>query len=158
MKVIFLQDVPNVAKAGEAREVADGYGRNYLIPKKLAVPASPRGLEAVKAELEKRARTEARTETEMRELAARLEGKELTIVAKTGGKERLYGSITAADIADELEKSGLVVDRRKIEVADSIRQLGTYDVAVKLAKDISANIKVTVAEEETGDQRKTATP
>ena len=146
MKVIFLQDVPSVARAGEVKEVSDGYGRNYLIPKKLAALAKPESLNAVAAKLAAQARVEAKTEAELAEMAKQLDGKEVTLSAKTGGKDRLYGSITAADIAAELEKTtGITVDKRKIE-AESIRQIGTHEVGIRLTKDLVPRIKVTVTE------------
>ncbi len=145
MKVVFLQDVPRVAKAGEIKEVADGYARNFLIPKKLALLARPQAI----SQLETRGRTEAREDTELTALAQQIEGKEVNIKAKAGAKDRLYGSITSADIAAELSKStGLVIDKRKIELEEPIRHLGSYEVAIRLAKDIVPRIRVSVTEEE----------
>jgi large subunit ribosomal protein L9 len=144
MKVIFLQDVPNVAKAGETKEVANGYGRNFLIPRKLALPA---GSSATRL-IESQRRTKTQAEDEVIKLAQHVEGKEIILKAKVGAKERLYGSITGADIAAELQTSaGLAVDKRKIELAEPIRQLGSYEVAIRLAKDVIPKIKVTVTEE-----------
>ncbi len=149
MKVIFLQDVPRVAKAGEVKEVADGYGRNFLIPQKLAVIADPSTLNTLKAQIKKEASSQAQTEEEMTDLAHQLDGKEITLKAKAGAKEQLYGSITSADIAAELQNNGLVVDKRKIEIAEPIRQLGSHEVAIRLTKDAIPKIKVIVIEEET---------
>jgi len=147
MKVVFLQDVPNVGRAGETKEVADGYGRNFLIPKKLAVLADKAATKA----LERQRRTEVKAETEMTEIAQQLEGKEIILKAQTGAQEKLYGSITHADIADELQNTtGIVVDKKKIELDEPIRQLGSYEVTIKLAKDISAKITVMVVEKEKG--------
>lgn len=149
MKVIFLEDVPNVGNAGQIKEVADGYGRNYLIPRKLAAPARPQDIKDVEAQIKARARQAARTEVEMKALAEILEGKEITLKARAGAQERLYGSITAADISAGLE-TGLkaTVDKRKIELAEPIHQLGTYDVPIRLGKDILATVKVTVISDE----------
>ncbi len=147
MKVIFLQDVPNVARAGEVKEVANGYGRNFLIPRKLALLAKAESINTIKAKLEVKARSQAQTEAELVEMASQLEGREVFLEARKGGKDRLYGSITTADIAVELEKTtGLVVDKRKIELDESIRQIGSYEVAIRLTKDIVPKIKVTVTE------------
>ena len=147
MKVIFLQDVPSVARAGEVKEVADGYGRNFLIPQKLASPASSEAINMVGAQLEVRARGQARTEAELLEMADHLNGREIIFQARVGGKDRLFGSITAADIAAELKKATrFTVDKRKIELEESIRQVGSYEVAIRLAKDIVPKIKVTVSE------------
>lgn len=150
MKVIFLEDVPNVARAGEVKEVTNGYGRNYLIPRKLAVLATYESINAIKVKLESRVHDEAKTETELLEMAESLDGREIFIEARSGGKERLYGSITAVDIATELEKStGLAVDKRKIKLDEPIHQLGSYEVGIKLAKDIVPSIKVTIIEKST---------
>ncbi len=148
MKVIFLQDVPNVAGAGEVKDVADGYGRNFLIPKNLAMLANSSAVNVLEAQSKARARVQAQTESELTELAQQLEGKEIILKARVGAKERLYGSITTADIAEGINSAeGLVVDKRKIELAESIRKLGSYEVAIRLAKDIVPKIKVTVAVE-----------
>ena len=145
MRVVFLQDVPRVAKAGEIKEVADGYARNFLIPRKLALLARPQAI----SQLETRGRTEAKEDTELTALAQQIEGKEVNIKAKAGAKDRLYGSITSADIAAELESTaGLAIDKRKIDLAEPIRQLGSYEIAIKLAHDIIPKIKVTVIEGE----------
>ena len=142
MKVIFLQDVANVARAGDIKQVADGYARNFLIPQKLAVIAKPGAATMVTAR-------QAKIATELADLASKLDGLELSFKARAGSKDRLYGAITPADIAAELNKTAeLVVDKRKIELAQPIRQLGSYEVAVKLAKDITPKIKVVVSEEE----------
>ena len=137
MKVIFLQDVPNVARAGEIKEVASGYGRNFLIPKKLAVLANSPAVSTIEAQLKIKAGSQVQTEAELVEQAHHLDGKEIVLEARVGAKDRLYGSITSADIAAELQNStGVVVDKRKLELAEPIRQLGSYEVAIRLAKDI----------------------
>ena len=147
MKVIFLQDVPNVGRAGEIKEVANGYGRNFLIPRKLALLAGSGAINTVEAQLEVKARNQAQTEAELLELANHLDGREVILEARIGAKDRLYGSITAADIAVELESTtGLIIDKRKIELDKAIHQLGSYEVAIRLAKDIVPKITVTVSE------------
>ncbi len=147
MKVVFLHDVPNVARAGETKEIADGYGRNFLIPKKLAVLADKASTKA----LERQRRIEVRIEADMAEIAQQLAGKEVILKAQTGAQDKLYGSITHADIADELQNAtGIAIDKRKIELAEPIRQLGSHEVTIKLAKDITTTITVTVVEKEKG--------
>jgi large subunit ribosomal protein L9 len=147
MKVIFLQDVAGIGKSGEIKEIADGYARNFLIPRKLAGLAKSDALNAMAVKVAAKARREAKTEAELTEMAKQLEGKEIFLQAKTGGKDRLYGSITAADIATELEKvTGFIVDKRKVEVGESIRQTGTHEVTVRLTKDLVPKVKVTVTE------------
>ena len=149
MKVIFLEDVPRVAKAGEIKEVNDGYGRNFLIPQNLAVAASPSALSMVEGQMKRRARIQAQTEAEYAEMAKQLDGKEITLKARVGAKERLYGSVTSADIAEEIQNSmGLVVDKRKIELAEPIHQVGRYEMEIRLAKDIVSHIVVNVVAEE----------
>jgi len=145
MKVVFLHNVPNVAQAGESKDVADGYARNFLIPKKLAVLAD----KASNSVVEKQRRIDAKIEAGMAEIAQQLDGKEITLEAHTGAQEKLYGSITHADIADEIQNSlGVTIDKRKIELDEPIRQLGSHEVSIKLAKEISTKITVTVVEKE----------
>ncbi len=149
MKVVFLKDVSNIAKAGDVKEVADGYGRNFLIPKKLAALVNPGAASQIEAQLRAEAKKQGQIEAEIAQVASQLEGKEVILKAKVGAKDRLFGSITSADIASELEKtSSVIVDRRKIELDEPIRRLGSFSLAIKLAKDIIPKIKVTVVEEE----------
>ena len=146
MKVVFIKDVPKVAAAGEVKEVADGYGRNFLIPRKLAMLFNPAAASMLEAQRGK----EARTEAESVEMANQLEGQEIILKARAGAKERLHGAITSADIVAELQNStGIAVDKRKVELDEPIHQLGSYEVAIRLGKDIVPKIKVTVTEEET---------
>jgi len=146
MRVIFLQDVPNVATAGEVKEVADGYGRNFLIPRKLALLADSQSI----SQLETKDKVKDQIKAELIELAHQLEGEEVSLKARAGAKDRIYGSITSADIASKLnDATGLVIDKRKIELDEPIRQLGSYEVGIKLAKDIIPKIRVTVTEAET---------
>jgi len=149
MKVIFLQDVPGVAKAGEIREVASGYGRNFLIPHKLAMLANSPAVNLVAAQRRIIAQQQAESQSGLAELASQLEGREVFLKAQAGAKDRLYGSITNADIAAELTSAtGLVIDKKKIELDKPISKLGSYEVTIRLAQDQTPKIKVTVTEEE----------
>jgi large subunit ribosomal protein L9 len=149
MKVIFLEDVANIAKVGDIKEVADGYGRNFLIPKNLAALVSPETTARLEAQRKSQAKKQSQTETELADMAKQIEGKEVVLKAKVGAKDRLYGSITNADIAAELERAtGVAIDKRKIELGEPIRELGSFDIAVKLGKDVIPKIKVIVSEEE----------
>ena len=151
MKVVFLEDVSNVAQAGDIKEVADGYARNFLIPKNLAVLANRAATEALEKQKKAKERSEAQMQAEMVELASQLEGKEVTLKARAGSEDKLFGSITSADIASELQNvTGSVIDKKKIELEEPIRHLGSYEVTIKLAKDVTANINVIVTKEETG--------
>jgi len=151
MKVVFLEDVLNIAKAGDVKEVADGYGRNFLIPKKLAALVRPEITSRLEAQRREQTKKQENMEAELARMADQLEGKEIILKAKAGAKERLYGRVTSADIAAALERTtGITVDKRKIELAEPIRELGSFDVAIRLAKDVIPKMKVTVGEEEAG--------
>ncbi|MDD5590790.1 MAG: 50S ribosomal protein L9 [Dehalococcoidales bacterium] len=152
MKVIFLEDVPRVARSGDIKEVADGYARNFLIPKKLALVADAAAIKLAEARCRAKARQQAETEAELQELARQIDGKEITLKARVGSKDRLYGSITSADIAVEMEKNeGIVIDKRKIDLEENIHQLGSYEITVRLGKEITPKIKVNVIEEKIED-------
>ena len=143
MKVIFAIDVRGVAKAGDTKEVSDGYARNFLIPNKLALPASGSVASTIETRLEARARGQAKNMTELMRTAAALNGKRITIEARAGAKYRLYGAITSADIATGIEEAtGYAVDKRKIELGKPIHHLGSQEVSIKLGKEIAATIKV----------------
>jgi large subunit ribosomal protein L9 len=130
------------------REVSDGYGRNFLIPRGLVMLAKSGAIKTAEVKLAARDRAQAQTEAELGEIAAHLDGVEVILTARAGTKDRLYGSITAADIAAGLESStGLVIDKRKIELDESIRQVGSYEVPIRLSKDIVPRIKVTVSDQ-----------
>jgi large subunit ribosomal protein L9 len=151
VKVIFIEDVSNVARAGQTRVVADGYARNYLFPRKLAVLADSRAAASVEAHLKKVAKRRAIEEAEMAELAKLINGTEITIKAKVGESERLYGSVTGADIAGELgRKIGREVDKRKVDLAEPVRQVGVYDVTIRFTHEIAAVVVVTVMSDEEG--------
>ena len=148
MKVVFLEDVPNVAKAGDIKEVADGYSRNYLIPRKLAVPATSSELKKVEVLRATGARREAKTEKEAEAFAKTLQDITVVIRMRAGTKDKLYGSVTSADIAREIKKlTKQDVDKRKIELPEPIRELGIYEVSVKLSKDVTATVNVVVEQE-----------
>jgi len=145
MKVVFLQDVLNVAQAGEVKNVKNGYARNYLLPKQLAALATPRELE--RADAIKRAAQERRLkeEQDMKALAERLEGTTITLKANAGPMGRLYGAVTTAMIAQEL--STLMerdFDRRDVLLEEPIHELGSYQVNLRLQPQHSATVTVVV--------------
>jgi large subunit ribosomal protein L9 len=151
MKVVFLEDVPDVAGSGEVKEVADGYARNFLIPRKLAAQATNQVTSQLEAQQASRAKKKAHMAAEIDKMAQQLDGSQISIKVKGGVKGRLYGSVTSADIAQALSQaSGLEIDKRKVELAEPIRELGTFEVAVKLGKDALPRIKVNVVEQESG--------
>lgn len=148
MKVILLQDVKGSGKKGELVNVSDGYGRNYLLPHKLAVEADAKALNELKnAEQSKQHKIEVATK-EAKENAAKLEGNTITIIGKAGNGGKLFGSVTNKEIAAELKKIfGLDIDKRKVIPESEIKSFGTYNCEVKLYTGISAKIKVMVTEE-----------
>jgi large subunit ribosomal protein L9 len=149
MKVIFFKDVPNVARAGEMKEVNDGYARNFLIPKKLAALAQPGIQQHFEAENRAVARLQAQTEAKVEALAKQIEGQTVALKGKVGAKDQLYGSITNADVADELSKLlGTEIDKRKVELAEPIRHTGTFEAVVRLSGELMPKIKVKVTGEE----------
>jgi len=148
MKLIFLKDVPGVARAGEVKEVAAGYGRNYLLPKQLAVLATAAELKRLASQKEAGARRLARSEHEAEAVAGTLAELSLVFKAKVGAADRLYGSVTSADIAKEIHKlTGHEIDKRRIELEEPLHQLGDYEVPIKLTSNVTATVKVTVEEE-----------
>jgi len=149
VKVVFIEDVPDVAEVGDVKNVADGYGRNFLLPQKLAVLANSQASHLVESRLKAKAKREAQTRAEMEELAKQMRGKEITVKARVGAKEKLYGSITSADIVEELAKiAGREIDKRKVELPEPLRHVGVHEVDVKLFKDVTVSIKINVVPEE----------
>ena len=150
MKVVLIRDVKDLGSAGQVKEVADGYARNFLFARKLAVPATDAALKEVAAREQATARRQDREEQQARALARRLEGQPLRIFPKVGEQGRLYGSVTAADLADALAKQlGQPVDKRKIELAEPIRQLGAYKVPFRISRTVSTTLVVLVERDAT---------
>ena len=149
MKVVLLEDIAGKGKAGEIREVSKGYAKNFLLPRGLALIATPSVMKQVELRLEREKLEESVDREKLIELAQQIEGKEIRFKARMGGRERLFGSITAADIAEELGRAiGFVIDKKKIDIEKPFRQTGSYEVAVKLASDIKPKITVVIEEEE----------
>jgi large subunit ribosomal protein L9 len=151
MKVIFLKNVPK-GKRGEIKEVADGYARNFLLPKGMALPATPSAIKAAKVMSDEKAESQVRQHEEMSRMVQELEGKELHFKAKAGVKGRLHGAITTASIADELSRlTGFDIDKKKVELEEPLHHLGSYDVMINLGTGTEAKIKVVIEEETTQD-------
>ncbi|NLN27966.1 MAG: 50S ribosomal protein L9 [Firmicutes bacterium] len=144
MKVILTQDVKSLGKKGDVVEVKEGYGRNFLIPRGLAVAADEGNLRRLKHEQAVQKSKEAREREEAEQVKAQLEQLTVTLRVKTGEKGRLFGSITAGDVADELAKHGIEIDRRKIELDEPIKSLGAYTVTVRVYPGVTAQLKVVV--------------
>ncbi len=149
MKVLLLQDVKTVGRSGEVKEVAEGYFRNYLSPRGLATPATESALKRATQDREAQARRQARVVAENRTLADQINQTQLTFRAKVGEQHRLYGAITAADVAEELAKQiDHPVDKRHVELEEPIRHLGTYKVPIHLAQGVEPKVTVVVEQEE----------
>lgn len=148
MKVIFQQDVKGQGKKGEMKEVSDGYARNYLLPRKLAVEANTDNLNTMKLKEKAKAAQIEKEKEQARQYARQLESVVVKIPAKAGSSGRLFGSITSKEISDALqEQSGMVVEKNKIVQSEPIKAFGSYEVKCKLGHEINATIYVLVTEE-----------
>jgi large subunit ribosomal protein L9 len=148
MQVILLKDVEKLGLRGEVVDVARGYARNFLLPRKLAETATAGALEDLRRRDEIRARQEARTHEEARDIAARLEQTVLRFDVKAGPTGSLFGSVTATDIADRLWADHKIrVDRRKVELGDSIKRVGRHEVGVEVFTDVEATLRLEVVPE-----------
>jgi large subunit ribosomal protein L9 len=149
MKVVLLEDLPGRGKAGEIKEVSKGYARNFLLPRGLALLATPTVIKQVESRLEQEKIEESIDRDKLVELAQQIEGKEIRFQARMGAGERLFGSITAADVAEKLSQAiGSVIDKKKIDIEKSLRKTGIHQVAVKLASDLNPQITVVIEEEQ----------
>jgi large subunit ribosomal protein L9 len=148
MEVILREDIDKLGSRGQVVKVAPGYARNFLLPKRLAVAATESNKKIVEQERQAHLRKEAKEVGEAQDLAKLMLGTAITIKQKAGEADQLFGSVTSKDIADSLNAKGFNIDRRKIQLDDPIKQLGTYTVPVKLHKDVTVDVSVLVAKEE----------
>lgn len=147
MEVILKEDVPKLGHRGDVVKVADGYGRNFLLPRKLAIEATE-GNRAVISEMKAAAqRRVVREKADAEALAGQFQNVTLTFYRKSGEREHLFGSVTSGDIAQELEARGFNVDRRKIQLDEPLKTLGEFDVQIKLHRDVSTSVKVIINRE-----------
>ena len=144
MKVILTSDVEKLGKSGELKEVAEGYARNFLMPRKLAVPATGGAYRAWQHDIASREEKRKREREDAEIAATRIASTTLTMGVKVGEGGKLYGSITSKDIADALERRGIVVDRHKIDLEEPLKMLGTYKVAIKVLPGISPEVTIAV--------------
>lgn len=147
MELILREDVAKLGKAGDLVKVKDGFGRNYLLPQGLAYEATPGNKKRIEAESKSRLARQAAERAEASALAARLGAVKLTIARKAGEENRLFGSITAQDVADALAEAGHQVDKRKIELEHPIKTLGFHSVPVCVYHDLHADLQLTVVAE-----------
>ena len=144
MKVVLRQDVDNLGDRGQVVNVAPGYARNFLLPRGLAFEASEGNKKRIENEQKAKLVRASAEKSEAQALATRLAAVHLTIKAKAGEGDKLFGSITTADLADALEKAGFAIDKRKIELEHPLKQLGFHSVAIRLHPEVHAEFKVTV--------------
>jgi large subunit ribosomal protein L9 len=148
MEVILKEDVNKLGHRGDVVKVAEGYGRNFLLPKRLAIEATSANKAVIDQMKQSAIRRSAREKSDAEALVSQIDQVALTFERKVGENEHLFGSVTSADIAQQLEQQGFSVDRRKIQLDEPLRQLGEFHVPVKLHRDVTAHVKVSVKAEE----------
>jgi large subunit ribosomal protein L9 len=144
MKVILIENVPSLGKAGDTVQVAEGYGRNFLIPKKLALEATPANLRHLDQQKETFLHRATKEKQTAEALAARIEQVSCTLARPAGESEKLFGSVTTQDLQKHLQEQGISLDRRKIHMPSPIKTLGSYTVSLKLHPEVTAQMKVNV--------------
>jgi large subunit ribosomal protein L9 len=147
MEVILRETIDNLGRAGQVVKVADGYARNFLLPRKLAYAATPGNLKVIEFERRALLKREAKQKDEAEKLREMLGKVEITIRRKAGEHDALYGSVTNSDIAEELEKKGYQIEKRKIHMDDHIKTIGEFSIPVRLFKDVTAHVKLKVEAE-----------
>jgi large subunit ribosomal protein L9 len=147
MEVILREHVEHLGRRGDVVKVADGYARNYLLPRKLALTVTEGNRKQIERERQIAEKREADERVAAEAMAARFAGLEVAIARRVGDTEALYGSVTSADIAEALAAKGFEVDRRRVQLAEPIKQLGEFDVPVRLHRDVTATVKVVVTRE-----------
>jgi len=144
MEVILKEDIGTLGSKGDVVKVAAGYGRNYLLPRKLAIPATAANKKTIEQMRAAAVRRSAKEKTSAEELAKQFEGLSVSFTRKSGENDQLFGSVTSSDIAEALDKKGFKLDRRKINLHDPLKTLGEFDVPVKLHKEVTAHVKVII--------------
>ena len=147
MEVILKEDVPKLGSRGDVVKVAEGYGRNYLLPRKLAMEATTANRAVIEQMKAAALRRSIRDKADAEALAAQMKELTLTFRRKVGEQEHLFGSVTSGDVAEALEAKGFSVDRRKVHLDDPIKSLGEFNVSVRLHKEVTASVKVAVEKE-----------
>jgi len=144
MKVVLLEDIPKLGKMGDLIQAKDGYARNYLLPKKLAVPANPQNLKTLEHQKTLLTQKQNRIKRDAEKLAQKIEKISCTISKPAGEEDKLFGAVTSLDIESSLNEEGLKIDRKKILLEEPIKSLGIYKVPIKLHPEVTANIKIWV--------------
>ncbi len=148
MEVILREDIERLGSRGQVVKVADGYARNFLLPKRLAVAATDANRKIVEQERQAHLRRDAKQKSEAEDLSKLLNGVPVTIAQKAGENDQLFGSVTAKDVAEALAVKNFTIDRRKVQLEEPIKQLGEFKVPVRLHKDVTAEVTVQVVKEE----------
>lgn len=148
MKVILREDVKSLGRAGDLVNVSDGYARNYLIPRGIAILADEKNIQAFEREQKAIERRLLKEKQEVTELAHRLSKLNITLRAKAGEEGKLFGSVTSKDISEALKREGIEIDKKRIYLKEPIKRLGNYSVEVRLPHDVTATVNITVEEEE----------
>jgi large subunit ribosomal protein L9 len=144
MEVILKEDVPKLGNRGDVVKVAEGYGRNFLLPKKLAIEASKANKAVIEQMKAAALRRSAKEKSQAEALAKQFDGLEVSFSRRSGEHDQLFGSVTSSDIAEALEKKGFNVDRRKVQLHEPLKTLGEFTVPVKLHKEVTAHLKVVI--------------
>jgi large subunit ribosomal protein L9 len=147
MEIILLQDIDKLGARGQIVKVADGYARNFLLPQKHALAATPQNRKWLEQQRTRFLKEEARERGDAQEVGKMLEGVSVTVTRKAGEQGTLFGSVTALDVADKLAAQGYKIDRRKIQLQHPLKVLGEYDVHIKLHRDVTATVRVKVEAE-----------
>jgi large subunit ribosomal protein L9 len=147
MEVILKEDVPKLGNRGEVVKVAEGYGRNFLLPKKLAIEANSANKAVIEQMKAAAVRRSAKEKSEAEALAKQFDGLEVKFQRKSGENDQLFGSVTSSDIAEALEKKSFHIDRRKIQLHEPLKIVGEFTIPVKLHKDVTTHLKVVVEKE-----------
>jgi large subunit ribosomal protein L9 len=147
MEVILKEDVAKLGHRGDIVKVAEGYGRNYLLPRKLAIEANAANRAVIEQMRAAALRRTAREKGEAEELAKQFEGLSVSFTRKAGEKDHLFGSVTSGDVAEALEKKGFSVDRRKIQLTEPLKTVGEFAVPIRLHRDVTTSVKVTIEKE-----------
>jgi large subunit ribosomal protein L9 len=147
MEVILKEDVAKLGNRGEVVKVAEGYGRNFLLPRKLAIEANAANKKVIEQMKAAALRRSAKEKSEAEELAKQFTGLEVSFTRKSGENDQLFGSVTAGDIAEALEKKSFHIDRRKIQLHEPLKTVGEFTISIKLHKDVTTHLKVVVEKE-----------
>jgi large subunit ribosomal protein L9 len=158
MKVVFVEEVPGTAVPGEVKEVRDGFARNYLLPRKLAIPATKAALQRADSLAKKEEKRQAHLDSDAQRIVDKLQDKQIVIRARVGEQGRLYGSVTATDIAERLDELlGEPIDRRRIVLHTPLREVGTRQIPLRLTRNVQTSVEVIIEADETSSRGRRST-